>query len=238
MHALSPARPFDGEFGRLIHREHVVAVDRDRRNPIRLGLVSQILHRELFLRGRRVGPAVVLRDHDQGDLLHRREVEPFVERACRGRAVADVDEPDARLAAQLERQRDSRHDGDHVAQVRDLTEVAALEVIEMDVQLATVRRAVGLRHVLAQNGDGLGAHHEHRAQIADQRREDVGVLAAVQSIGRPDRLPLLAEGAKQAPDHLALPVEGREPLLQRPGQPQVAIDFEQLLACEPRRNGR
>src|SRR2546422_5935313 len=108
----------------------------------------------------------------------------------------------------------------------------------MDVQLAPARGAVGLGHVLPQDRDRLGAHDEHGAQVADQRRQDVRVGPSGQGVRRPDRLPLLTERAEQAADHLGLAVEGGEPLLQGPGEPQVAIDFEQLVAGEARRYGR
>jgi len=50
-------------------------------------------------------------------------------------------------------------------------------------------------------------------------------------------IPLLPEGAKQPADDLALAVQGGEPLLQSPGEPQKAIDFEQLVAGQTRRMG-
>src|SRR5438034_10750764 len=84
------------------------------------------------------------RDHDERDLLHRGEVEAFVEGAGRGGAVADIDQPYSRLASQLEGQRDSGHHRDHVSEMRDLAEVPFLEIVEMDVQLAPARGAVGL----------------------------------------------------------------------------------------------
>src|SRR5205823_943967 len=67
---------------------------------------------------------------------------------------------------------------------------------------------------------------------------DVRVGPSGQGVRRPDRRPLLTEGAEQTADHLALAVEGGEPLLQGPGEPQVAIDFKQLVAGEARRYGR
>src|SRR5437899_9892022 len=108
----------------------------------------------------------------------------------------------------------------------------------MDVQLAPARGALRLGHVLPQDRNRFGTHDEHGAQVADQRRTDVLVGPSGQGVRRPDRLPLLTEGAEQAADHLALAVEGGEPLLQGPGEPQVAIDFEQLVAGEARRYGR
>src|ERR1051325_8682378 len=149
-----------------------------------------------------------------------------------------VADPPPPFAAQLEGQGDARHDGDHVSQVRNLAQIAPLEVVEMDVQLAPARRALGLGHVLAQDLDRLRAHHQHRAQVTDQGGEDIPIAAAVEGIRRRDGLPLLAERAEQAPDDLALPVQGDEPLLQRPREPQVAIDLEQLVARETGRGRR
>src|SRR2546427_8233339 len=143
----------------------------------------------------------------------------------------------ARLAPQLERQRDAGHDGDHVPQVRDLAEEASLEVVEVDVELAPAGRTPRLGHVLAQDLHGLRAHDEHGAEVTDERREDVPMRTALQRVRGRYRLPLLPERPEQPADHLALPGQGGEPLLQRPRQPQVAIDFEQLLAGEPRREG-
>ena len=98
----------------------------------------------------------------------------------------------------------------------------------MDVQLAPVRRAFGLGHVLAQDLDRLRAHHQHRAQVTDEGGEDIPITAPVEGIRRRDGLPLLAERTEQASDDLALPVQGYEPLLQGAREPQVAIDLEQL----------
>ena len=54
--------------------------------------------------------------------------------------------------------------------------------------------------------------------------------APLERVGRPDRLPLLPERAEQPADDLALPVESDQPLLEGPGEPQVAVDLEQLAA--------
>src|SRR6266704_3584942 len=93
LHAVTPSGALDGELRRLVHREHVVPVHRHGRDAVALCLLREVLHRELFFRGRRVGPAVVLRDHDERDLLHRGEVQAFVEGAGRGGTVADIDQP-------------------------------------------------------------------------------------------------------------------------------------------------
>src|SRR6185295_3170852 len=109
LHAVTAPGPLHREPGRLVYREDVVPVHGDGRDAVALRLLREVLHRELLLRRRRIGPAVVLRDHDEGDLLHRGEVEPLVERTGRGRAVADIYQPHPRLAPQLEGQRDPGH---------------------------------------------------------------------------------------------------------------------------------
>jgi len=238
VHAVTAPRPLDREPRRLVHREHIVPVHGDGRDTVALRLLRQVLHCELLLGRGRIRPAVVFRDHDQRDLLHRGEVEALVERPRRGRAVAHIDQPHPRLAAQLEGQRDPGHHRDHVAEMGNLAEVALFKVVEMHVQLAPVRGAVGFGHVLAQDGHRLGAHDQQRAQVTDQRRENVRARAAGEGVRGPDRLSLLTEGAEQAADHLALAVQGSEPLFQGPCEPQEAIDFEQLIAREARRDGR
>src|SRR2546422_7797415 len=51
----------------------------------------------------------------------------------------------------------------------------------------TLFRSVRLGHVLAQDLDGLSAHHEQRAEVTDQGREDILVSAALQRVRRGDR---------------------------------------------------
>src|SRR2546426_8583452 len=68
---------------------------------------------------------------------------------------------------------------------------------------------------LSQDLDRLHAHHQHRAEIASQRGEEVAVLAALQGEGRAHRLALLPQRAKQPAHDLGLAVQGGEPLLQR-----------------------
>src|SRR5260370_14925265 len=104
----------------------------------------------------------------------------------------------------------------------------------MNVELAAVRGALGLGHVLPQDLDGLSAHHEERTEVADQGREDVLVPAALERVRRGDRLTFLSQGAKQAADDLALPIQRHQPLFERAGKPQVVIDLEQLVARQRR----
>ena len=74
------------------------------------------LPRERLLAGRRgVRVAVVLDDDDERTPLHGGEVDPLVERAGGRRAVADVHEAHAILAAHPEGERHARHHRNHVA---------------------------------------------------------------------------------------------------------------------------
>ena len=117
MHALATARAVGRELRGLVHCKHIVSVDRHGRNAVAFRLLGEVLHGELLVGSRRIGPVVVFADDDQRQPLHRGEVQSFVKSPGRGTAIADVDEADARLTAQLERQRDPRHHRDHVAQM-------------------------------------------------------------------------------------------------------------------------
>src|SRR5664279_2134822 len=140
---LSAPRAIDRIARDIVRREHIVAVRANARNAVRHRLVLELLHRALLRVRRGVGVAVVLHDHDERAALHRRKVDPLVERARRRRAIADVHHADALLATQLERERDARHHRHHVAEVRDLTDEAAHGVAEVDVQLAAARLCAG-----------------------------------------------------------------------------------------------
>ena len=98
---------------------------------------------------------------------------------------------------------------------------------EVDVQLAAARRRISLRHVLLQHVGRFGAGDQNRAEVADQRLDDV-TLFEVERVRRRDRLALLPEGAVQTADHLRLPEERDDPLLQRPRQAEVVVDLEKL----------
>ena len=93
----------------LVDLLDVLPVDLDRRacrTPPRAWTMSSI--GECCARGRRLGPVVVLADEDGGTRPELREVERLVERADVRRAVAEERDRDARLAAQLERERRRR----------------------------------------------------------------------------------------------------------------------------------
>ncbi len=113
--------------------------------------------------------------------------------------------------------------------MRDLADEPALEVAEVDVELAAARRRVAPRHVLPEDLHRLGALHEHRAQIANERREKIA-LRAIERVRAPHGVRFLAERPEQPADDLRLPVQVDEPLLERSRQAQVVVELELRLA--------
>ena len=86
---------------------------------------------------------------------------------------------------------------------------------------------VPLRHVLAEDLARAHADRHQRAHVADERQHRVAPLERVR--GR-DRLPFLPEAAIEAADHLALPEQDDEPLLDVARQPREVVHLEQLVA--------
>ncbi len=146
-----------------------------------------------------------------------------------GGSVADVHQAHPRLLADLEGEGDARHDRHHVAQVGDLADEPPGDVTHVDVELAAPRQAVTLGHVLPQHFDGRGPVHQHGAEVADQRREDVAPRPVEGERGA-HRVRLLAERAEQPAVQLGLTVQRDEALLERPRERHVVVKREQLIA--------
>src|SRR5450432_2875301 len=233
--ALAAARAIDCLARDIVRREHIVAVGAHTRNAVRHRLVLELLHRALLRVRRRVGVAVVFDDDDEGTALHCGEVDPLVERARRCRPIADVDHADALLAAKLERQCHARHHRDHVTEMRDLADEAAHGIAEVNVQLAAACGRIALRHVLTNDLQRLRAPHKHRAEVANERAEDVA-LAAIEREGAADRIGLLPQRSKKPANDLRLPVEVHEPLLERAREPHPVVQLDLLF--ERQRVGR
>src|SRR6185369_1396283 len=79
----------------------------------------------------------------------------------------------------LATEQDSRHHGNHVAQMGDWTNKALLHVAEMNVEISAARRSPGFRHVLRKNISRANSFDEHGAEITDQRRDEVLWLQCV-----------------------------------------------------------
>jgi hypothetical protein len=227
--AASIARSVHRALGRVVHRQHVVAVCLVARDAVAYRLVDKLACGGLLVDRRGIGVAVVFDDDDERATLNRREIDPLVERAGGRSAVSDVNEANPILAAHLERQRHARHNRHHVAKRRDLTDEAAIEVAEVDVELATTGRRIRLRHVLSEHLDRRRTLDEHRPKIANERRHNV---AALERVCASDRVGFLTEGAKKPTNDLCLPVERNKPLFERARQSHPVVEVEQLRAGE------
>ena len=240
------ARPgmIDGRSGHIIRGQHIVAVGLQSQHTVADGFVDEALGSRLLVRRSRVRVPVVLNDDHQWTLLHGREVDAFVKRASTGGAVSNVDESDAVFPAHPERHRHTGHDRHHVAKRRYLpkkpTRDAGLpDVPEVNVEFAATGGRVGLGHVLLQHLHGRRAFHEHRAEIADERRHDVALFEREATA---NRVGLLTERTKEPTHHPGLPIQVHETLFEQPRQFHPVVQLELALARErvagTRSNGR
>ena len=151
--------------------------------------------------------------------------------AGRSRAIANVDEPDAILFSHLEGKGDTGHHRHHVAEVRDLPDESSHQVAVVDVELATARGRVALRHVLLDDLGWLRALDQHRSEVADERRQHVS-LRSIERIGAADSVSLLTERAEQAADYFRLAIQVDQPLFERAGESHVVVELQPLRSRE------
>src|SRR5258707_212625 len=116
---------------------------------------------------------IVFRDHNQRQTLDRGKVHSFIERSGAGAAVADVSEPNNVFLLQASAQENSRHHRNHVAEMRDGPEKTFVQITKVNVEIFAAGRSPGLRHVLRKNLAGTNAFDEHRAEIANDRSDEV-----------------------------------------------------------------
>ena len=100
---------------------------------------------------------------------------------------------------------------------------AALEITDMDVAVLALRRATAFSQVLRDHLTGRDAAHQKRAHVAVERRDDV---VAFEHGGVSDRDRFHAVARIDATDDPSLPIQGRDPVLKRPGQTQVVIHLQ------------
>ena len=224
----------------------VLAVGLDELHPVRLRALAELVHRkrQMLLRRRRLGPAVVLEDEDRGHLPELAEVQRLVERAGVRRAVAEERDRDARLVPPLERERCTDDPGDPAGDDRVGPEVADLDVVEVHRAAVAVRAALDLPVELGHDpldrralrdrvavgtmcrGDYIvalerGAHARGSRLLADRDVQEPRQLAGAESL-----LHLLLEAADQ--EHLA--EEAAEHLFRHPRPPGPA--FSSTVAIE------
>src|SRR5690349_22796539 len=82
-HSPASAGAVDSLLGDLIGRDNIVSISPDTGNSISRSLVLEAGARSLFRGGRRIGVSVVFDDHHQRTTLHRRKVDPLMERSSR-----------------------------------------------------------------------------------------------------------------------------------------------------------
>ena len=92
--SLAVARPRQCTLGRLIHRQHVVAVDRDAFEAVTLRPVRHVVDRHALFDRHRIRVQVVLADKHDRQALDAGEVERFVEIAGVAGAFAEVGDDD------------------------------------------------------------------------------------------------------------------------------------------------
>src|SRR5690242_1634462 len=118
-----------------------------------------------------------------------------MERAGAHATVADVSDSDELLVLHSPAQQHSGHDRDHVAQVRDWTNETLLQVAKVNVEIFAAGGSPRLRHVLREDLARSNALDQNRAEVSDQRRDEVLLLKGVSSA---DRSCFLAQRAKHA----------------------------------------
>ena len=167
-----------GALGRLLHRqpdrEDVVAVDRDARHAVGCALVAISGLSVIDLQRRRGRVEVVLADEHRRRLLHRGEVQPLVEAAVVGGAVAEEGDADV-VGPALP---GAHADADGMADAGSDDAVGAEQpdraVVEMHGAAAAAADAVRLAEQLGHDAAGIGALGERMAVAAMRRGHPVG----------------------------------------------------------------
>src|SRR3954454_16371103 len=209
--AVAAPRTLDGARRRVVHGEHVLAVDLLGGDAERLGARRDRARRHVLV-ARVLVVEVVLADVDDRQLPERRHVHHLVEQALAERALAEEADGDAVGAEPLRRHsRAGRHPGG-AADDRIRAEVAVGVV--GDVHRAALAPAVALllAEQLAEHQPRVRALRDAVAVAAVRRRDRV-VPAERGADADGDRL--LADVEVRQPGHLRRPVELVRLLLER-----------------------
>jgi len=228
--SVAATRMVDGFFCVPQHAENVVS-ERDVAVDVERG--SAVRHfgdGHLFVDRCGVGELVVLDDDDEGKLVNGREVQPFVEIAGAGSAVAGKGDVNVRLALHLECEREpgaGGNPGRHRAVVvrRD---TVAFEVSEEQTELASMRRRDVFAEPASDDMARLDAPVEPRGEASRHGGKNI---VFVQQRGDPGGDGLLADAEVDGSDDLALAVERREPHFERAREPHRAVHAHQLVVA-------
>jgi hypothetical protein len=197
--------------------QDVVAVDGHVLDAIARGALRQ-RRRVLSLRRRELSVAVVLAEEHRRDPPHRGEVHGFVERALRGRPIAEERHRDGAVLAQLRRRRGTDCDGQACGNDPVRAEDAEVRIRDVHRAAAAAVRPGIARHQLrehAQRRETLG----ETVTVAAMRRRDHVVDA--QRPARTDGRAFLSDRQVHEPGYLAVAVQRGDALLE-PADPEHA----------------
>ncbi len=238
------AGALDGPVERRGDLVGIRAVDRNPGNPVACGFVGEHADGGLLAHGRRERRLVVLHAEDRRELPHRAEIDRLVPLAERRSALAHERDRHAAAAIARECERHARERERADAERRGSRQDAVAHVAH--VQVLAVHGRAGLPHLRRHHGAHrvrLGPHRERRAEIANQRRDDVaaplGLLAEAVAAPQPDRGRVnrfLSERSKSlalergvAVPHLATGEERLEAIVGRARQHHAAQDLAALV---------
>ena len=191
-----------------VHGLHVLPVGLDELHAVRMGALAELVHgeRQVLLRGRRFGPAVVLEHEHRRHLPELAEVQRLVERPRVRSAVTEERDRNARLVPPLKRERCTDDPGDPTRDDGVGAEVPDLDVVKVHRAAIALRAALDLPVELRHDPLDRRALGDGMAVRAVRRRDDV---VALERGADPDRRRLLADRDVQEPGQLAR----AEPLL-------------------------
>src|ERR1043165_9763854 len=127
-----------------------------------------------------------------------------MKRASAHTAITDLSEGDEVLLRETSAEQNARHHRNDVAEMRDWTNEALRQIAKVNIEISAARWSPRLGHVLREDLTWLDTLDEHRAEIADQRRDEVLRFERVRGA---DRGRFLAQRTKYAADDFRLPVK-------------------------------
>ena len=222
----------DGLARGLVDGLDVLPVDLHRLHPERLRAVGEVADRRVLRLRRRLGPLVVLEHEDGRHLPERGEVQRLVERADVRGAVAEEGDRDARLAAQLERERRAGDLRQAAADDRVRAHVPALDVVEVHRAAVAVRAALLLAVQLGHQLVRVGALRE-RVSVGPVGGGDH--VAVLERAADADGARLLADRDVEEAGELAGAEALLDLFLEPPDQQHLAQDVRKVGLREARR---